>query len=80
MAGTTIPCREQFKKDRKNRRERSVEYLVGDIRKIFVRTSLVVQWLRICLAMQRTQVQSLLGEDLMCCGATRLAHSNYWSL
>ena len=28
----------------------------------YFRTSLVVQWLRICITMQRTQVQSLIKE------------------
>ena len=32
------------------------------IKSLFRRTSLVVQWLRVCLTMQRTQVQSLIGE------------------
>jgi len=35
------------------------------------RTSLVVQWLRICLLMQGTQVQSLVQEDPMCLRATK---------
>ena len=30
-------------------------------------TSLVVQWLRICLPMQGTRVQSLVWEDSTCC-------------
>ena len=39
-------------------------------------TSLVVQGLRIHLPMQGTQVLSLVQEDLMCHGATKLeAHS-----
>ena len=33
--------------------------------------SLVVQWLRICLPMQGTQVQSLVQEDSTCCKATK---------
>ena len=38
--------------------------------------SLVVQWLRICLAMQGTQVLSLVLEDLTCLGATKpVCHS-----
>ena len=31
-----------------------------------LRASLLVQWLRICLAMQGTQVQSLVWEDPTC--------------
>ena len=33
-------------------------------------TSLVAQWLRICLPMQRTQGWSLVGEDSACSGAS----------
>ena len=43
-------------------------------------TSLVVQWLRICLPMQGTQVQSLVGEDSTWFRATKPVHHNYWSL
>ena len=35
-----------------------------------VRASLMVQWLRIFLAVQGTRVQSLAWEDFTCCGAT----------
>ena len=35
-------------------------------------TSLVAQWLRICLPMQGTRVRSLVREDPTCCGATKL--------
>ena len=42
-------------------------------------TSLVVQWLRIHLWMQRTQVQSPVWEDPTCHGATKPLHHNYWS-
>ena len=41
-------------------------------------TSLVVQWLRIYLPMQETQVQSLIWEDPTCHGATKSVH-NYCS-
>ena len=40
-------------------------------------TSLVVQWLRICLPMQGTRVQALVQEDLTCCGATKPVRHNY---
>ena len=40
-------------------------------------TSLVVQWLRICLPMQGTQVRTLVPEDPTCCGATKPLHHNY---
>ena len=42
-------------------------------------TSLVAQWLRICLSMQGTRVWSLVREDPTCCGATKLMHHNYWA-
>ena len=51
-------------------------------------TSLVAQWLRICLPVQRTWVQSLVREDPTCHGATkpqllslhsRATSHNYWS-
>ena len=44
-------------------------------------TSLVVQWVGICLSMQRTRVQSLVREGCTCCRATTLEppHCNYWT-
>ena len=44
-----------------------------------VRASLVAQWLRICLPMQGTRVQSLVWEDPTCCRATKLVCHNYWA-
>ena len=41
------------------------------------RTSLVTQWLRICLPMQGTQVQALVWEDSTCRGATKPVRHNY---
>ena len=41
-------------------------------------TSLVVQWLRICLPMQGTQVRALVREDPTCHGATKPMRHNYW--
>ena len=41
------------------------------------RASLVVQWLRICLPMQGTQVRALVWEDPICRGATRPVNHNY---
>ena len=43
--------------------------LVAQI-KGFYRTSLVVQWLRICLPVQGIRVQSLVWQDPTCSGAT----------
>ena len=37
------------------------------------------QWLRICLARQRTQVWSLVREDTSCLGATKPKSCNYWA-
>ena len=42
-------------------------------------TSLVVQWLRVCLLMQGTWVWSLVQEDSTCCGATKPLHHNHWA-
>ena len=41
------------------------------ILKLQTGTSLVVQWLRICLPRQGTWVRSLVQEDSTCCGATK---------
>ena len=40
-------------------------------------TSLVAQWLRICLPIEGTLVGSLVGEDPTCRGATKVVHHNY---
>ena len=42
-----------------------------------LRTSLVMQWLRICLPMQGTEVRALVWEDPTCCGATKPMRHNY---
>ena len=42
-------------------------------------TSLVVQCIRICLLMQGTWVQSLIGEDSICFRATKPVNHNYWT-
>ena len=42
-----------------------------------IRTSLVVQWLRIHLPMQVTRVRFLVREDPTCCGATKPVCHNY---
>ena len=46
-----------------------VQYRLGN--------SLVVQWLRIHLPVQRTRVQSLVQEDPTCCGAAKAMCHNY---
>ena len=43
------------------------------------RASLVAQWLRICLPMQGTWVQSLVREDPTGHEATKPVHHNYWA-
>ena len=40
-------------------------------------TSLVIQWLRICLPRPGTQVGSLVWENLTCCRATKPVHHDY---
>ena len=40
-------------------------------------TSLVVQGLRVCLAMRGTQVRSLTWDDPTCCRATKSVCHNY---
>ena len=42
-------------------------------------TSLVAQWLRVCLPMQGTRVRALVWEDPTCRGATRPVSHNYWA-
>ena len=42
-------------------------------------TSLVAQWLRICLPMQGTQVRALVGEDSTCRRANKPVCHNYWT-
>ena len=49
------------------------------IRSESVGTSLVAQWLRICLPMQGTQVQALVREDPTCRGATKPMRHNDWA-
>ena len=39
--------------------------------------SLVVQWFKICLPMQETQVQSLVQKDPTCHGAAKFLHRNF---
>ena len=46
-------------------------------KKQMFRASLMAQWLRICLPMQGTWVQSLVWEDPTCRGATKPVSHNY---
>ena len=49
------------------------------IKKAFLGTSLVAQWLRIRLPMQGTRVRALVREDPTCRGATKPVRHNYWA-
>ena len=49
------------------------------IQKDTCRTSLVAQWLRICLPMQGTRARALVQEDPTCHRATKPASHNYWA-
>ena len=42
-------------------------------------TSLVAQWLRICLPVQGTRLRALAREDPTCRGATKPMRHNYWA-
>ena len=48
---------------------------------LIIGTSLVIQWLRVCCAMQGTGVQSLDTRVLgpKCCIASKLAHHSHWA-
>ena len=46
---------------------------------LVVGTSLVAQWLRICLPVQGTRVRSLVQEDPKCRRATKSVRHNYWA-
>ena len=65
-----VPRVQDLQKAHSGRNDRNEKVPVG--------TSLVVQWLGICLAMQRTQVLSLGWEDSTCHGATKPACHSYW--
>ena len=54
--------------------------LVYPSQELCVRAFLVVQWLRICLPMQGTSVQSLVQEDSTCLGATKPVNHSDWGL
>ena len=44
---------------------------------VYLGTSLVVQWLRVCLPMKETRVRVLIWEDPTCRGATKPVRHNY---
>ena len=49
------------------------------VQELYTGASLVVQWLRIRLPMQGTQVLALVWEDPTCRGATGPVSHNYWA-
>ena len=49
------------------------------VQKVHLGTSLMIQWLRICLPRQGVQVWSLVREDFTCHGATKPMCHNYWA-
>ena len=54
--------------------------LNGDFQtKHWIGVSLVAQWQRICLPIQKRWVQSLIQEDPTCCGATIPVCHDYWT-
>ena len=55
------------------------QYLLLMIKLKLSGTSLVAQWLRICLPMQGTRIRALVWEDPTGCGATNPVHHNYWA-
>ena len=61
---------------------RSIQFFLyerGKIRIYAPGTSLVAQWLRICLPMQGSWVRSLVREDPTCHTATKPMRHNYWA-
>ena len=62
-----------------NQKKAGVAILISDkiVFKIKTRASLVVQWLRISLPMQGTQVRALVQEDPTCCRAAKPMCHNY---
>ena len=51
----------------------------SDVYMNMTKTSLVAQWIRICLSVQGTQVWCLIWEGSTCCGATKPVNHNYWA-
>ena len=54
-------------------------YAPATVQVLRTRASLVVQWLRICLPMQKTWVWALVQEDPTCRRATKPVRHNYWA-
>ena len=49
------------------------------IKETYAGTSVVVQWLRICLPMQGARVRALVREDPTCRRAAKSVSQNYWA-
>jgi len=56
---------------------RRVSLSENDVNNMETGSSLVVQWIGICLPTQGAQVRSLVWEDPTCCGAAGPMHHNY---
>ena len=54
-------------------------YISWSQTKKIIKTSMMVQWLRVYLSVQRTWVQSLVQEDPTCRGAIRPVSHDYWA-
>ena len=63
----------------KKSRQQTYNTTVCENLKCTHRASLVAQWLRICLPMQRTRVRALVWEDPTCRGATRPVSHSCWA-
>ena len=68
-----VQCPEYIKNSYSSRKKKQTTQLKNRRRG----TSLVAQWLRICLPMQETRVRALVREDPTCCGAAKPVHHNY---
>ena len=54
---------------------RNLDFILS-VKKSHCWTSLVVQWIRICLPVQGTWVRPLIWDDLTCLGTAKPAHHN----
>ena len=61
--------------ERKHRSRKGSVFMALDFLEKVLGTSLVVQWLRICLPMQGTWVRALVREDPTCRGAIKPVHN-----
>ena len=79
------PCLDQDPQEKSHRWRhkpmilKGIVYSNNTVRISHLLTSLVAQWLRICLPMQGTRIPALVWEDPTCRGATKPVHHNYWA-